>query len=213
MSDSSSMETIFSWTLSLNKAISISLMKDNNSRYNKFFIFLSVIPDTKKEDGSRAYNYSESITFKLTPIKLLEINQVINAYARRQQAMIGNYGIMTDSSRSNYGDGNGNKKSFFINYHQDDPEKKMSLGMSFVAKSGNQTITLFMPIATALAFAEVCKKLFDSIFEREQDEFVPFDKNKNNRNNSQSYNYQDNSNNTAPSENSSFVNFNDEVPF
>lgn len=209
-----SLVTLYSWSLGLNNLINISLMRDLNQKYNKFFVFFNVVPSSKNDDGSRSYNFRESINFKLAPIKLFEIYQVINAYIKGQSKMIGTYGIMTDTSKSNYGDGSGGVKSLYFNYTPADSEKNHNIpGITVVGKSSGKSIIVGIPAPSALAFAEVCNEIFKYYIQTDIENYTSPEKNSNDTR-GKSFN---NNHDSPPSEESTspseeFTNFND-APF
>lgn len=155
--------------------IGISLMKDTESKFQKYFVFLNLVPGVKKEDGTRTYDFKNgSINFKLRIEKLYELYTAITCYSRRQNAMIGPFSIINDSSKSGYG-GSG-LKTLYMNYKA--PEEgaegfRAIPSIVFNAKHGDKSVSVGAPMPSALAFAEVCKKVFDLAIERDMEEFTP----------------------------------------
>ena len=162
-----SLTTIFSWSLTLNNMINISLIKDSEAKYNKFFVFFNIIPSTKTQEGNRNYSFRDGINFKLQPYKLYEISQVIPTYLKGGQQILGNYGIINDSSKAAHGAGNG-IKSLYFNYVPAEEKNKFVPNIFIVAKNTDgRTINVGVPAPSALALAEMCKKFFDLSVEME----------------------------------------------
>lgn len=170
------LQTIYSWSLNLNSMIGISLMRDVESKFQKHFIFLNFVKGLKKDDGTRTYDFkNNSINFKLRFEKLYELYTAITLYSRGQGQIIGPYSIINDTSKSGY-NGNSGIKTLYINYVA--PERgaegaRAIPSLMFNAKYGDKGVTVGAPMPAALAFSEMCKKIFDRSVEIDMDEFVP----------------------------------------
>jgi len=210
-----SLTTIYSWSLALNNMINLSLIKDNEAKYNKFFVFLNIVPSAKTADGQRTYNFKEGINFKLQSYKLYEISQVIPAYLKGGQKFLGNYGIINDSSKASHGMSSG-LKSLYINYSEPEEKNKNIPGIFLVAKSGdNKTIGVGIPAPTALAFAEMCKKIFDLSIEYDIKAYEPYNGGRasDDRGNYHSSEQSSKSDQQMSGSENNFNSFNDEAPF
>lgn len=174
MSSQSSLQTLYTWSLNLNNMIGLSLMKDPSSKFNKIFTFFNSIPGVRKEDGNRTYEFKSGINYKLVPSKLFEISSVINAYVRGQGKMLGHYGIINDTSKSNtFGGGNGGMKSLYFNYVPADEEKNKGIpGIMIVSKFGDKGVSTYVPAPSALALAEACKIIFERAMQLDMEEFA-----------------------------------------
>lgn len=186
-------ETIYSWNLSANSALSLSLMHDPESKYNKYFVFLNVAPGEKSENGGRTYNYKASTSFKIQLHILGELGYALGAYARGQSEHFGPYSIMVDSSRSNYSNGSGEKKSIFLKY-SNEPEKAPFVALIAKTASQQKGISVMMSTATAMVVADVCKKIFDLYMDYDIKNYVPYNKSTNNQSQSRGSSYQSSSN-------------------
>jgi len=172
----STLTTVYSWSLALNNMINISLIKDNESKYNRFFVFFNVIPSSKTSEGQRTYSFKDGINYKLQPYKLYELSQVIPIYLKGGQKMIGNYGIINDSSKAVHNSsGYGGIKSLYINYSPAEEKNKNIPGIYLVAKQGDsKTVGVSIPAPTALALAKMCEKIFDLSADMDIQTYEPY---------------------------------------
>lgn len=208
-----SLTTIYSWSLTLNNMINISLIKDNESKYNKYFVFFNVIPSTKTSDGNRTYSFRDGINFKLQPYKLFEISQVIPTYLKGGQKMLGNYGIINDSSKATHGAGTGIKQLYF-NYTPAKEENKFTPGIFLVSKAGEgKSISVGIPAPTALALAKMCEKIFDLSIETEIKNYEPYTGGRASDDRGSSYNSEPQPSSTQSGGSEDFNSFNDDAPF
>lgn len=166
--------TVYSWSLTLNSMINISLIKDNESKFNRFFVFFNAIPSSNN-DGQRSYSFKEGINFKLQPYKLYELSQVIPAYLKGGQKMLGNYGIINDSSKAAHNNsGYGGIKSLYVNYSAPDDRNKGIPGIFLVASQGDKKVHVSIPAPTALALAKMCEKIFDLSVDMDIQTYEPY---------------------------------------
>ena len=168
---SNSLTTVYSWSLALNNLISVSLMKDAESKFNKFFVFLNLTPSDRSEVG-RQYNFQNSVSFKINGLKLFELYTAINAYVKGQARLIGKFSIINDTSKSTYG--TGGLKTLYLNYSPGEEDKNYGPGISLVASAGEKKVFVNIPAPAALGFAEVCKKIFDLYLDMDVSEFTPY---------------------------------------
>ena len=209
-----SLTTIYSWSLAMNNMINISLIRDNESKFNKYFIFFNMIPSSKTPDGNRTYNFRDGINFKLQPYKLFEMSQVIPAYLKGGQKMLGNYGIINDSSKAAHNAGTG-IKSLYFNYTPAEEKNKFIPGMFLVAKAGDgKSVSIGIPAPTALALAEMCKKIFDLSVETEIKTYEPYTDGRASDDRGSGYNSEPQpSSNQQSGGSEDFNSFNDDAPF
>ena len=215
----STLTTVYSWSLNLNNMINISLIKDNDSKFNRFFIFFNAIPSSKTAEGQRTYNFKEGINFKLQPYKLYELSQVIPAYLKGGQKMLGNYGIINDSSKAVHNSsGYGGIKSLYVNYSAPDERNKNIPGILMVASQGEKKVNISIPAPSALALATMCEKIFELSVDMDIQTYEPYtggraSDNRGSYNSGQSNggNY---SNHSEPQKNNeSIQSFDDDAPF
>ncbi len=167
--------TVYSWSLTLNNMINISLIKDNESKFNRFFVFFNAIPSSKSNEGQRTYNFKEGINFKLQPYKLYELSQVIPAYLKGGQKMLGNYGIINDSSKAAHNSsGYGGIKSLYVNYSAPDERNKNIPGIFLVASQGDKKVNIVIPAPSALALAKMCEKIFELSVDMDIQTYEPY---------------------------------------
>lgn len=211
--------TVYSWSLNLNNMINISLIKDNESKFNRFFVFFNAIPSSKTAEGQRSYNFKEGINFKLQPYKLYELSQVIPAYLKGGQKMLGNYGIINDSSKAVHNNsGYGGIKSLYVNYSAAEERNKYIPGIFMVASQGDKKVNLVIPAPTALALAKMCEKIFDLSVDMDVQTYEPYTGGSRASDNRGSYNSGQNnggySHHEEPQSSSeSIQSFDDDAPF
>ena len=151
-------------------------MKDDESKFNKYFVFFNAIPSVKNADGQgRSYSFRDGINFKLQPYKLYELSQVIPAYLKGGQKMLGNYGIINDSSKAVHNNsGYGGIKSLYVNYSAPEERNKHIPGIFMVASQGDKKVNLVIPAPTALALAKMCEKIFDLCVDMDIKAYEPY---------------------------------------
>ena len=159
----STLEQVYSYSFTANNLFQLSLVKDkdpNRPGYKKqFFCFLTLAPGQQTQTG-RTYNFSSKINMKQNVHNVLSLAHAIRAVARGQKALIGNFSLFTDSSKSGYGGQGGAVKQVFVNEYlkpvnqnqQNQQERYVSIGF----RSGeNKPIGLSFNIPDALACADV----------------------------------------------------------
>jgi len=168
----SSLQNIYSRSFPANNLFEISLVKDTNPELpfykNKYFMFLSITPGGKTDQGGRTFNRDGRITVKSESEKILALANSIRAYARGQ-AQLGQFAIFTDSSKSAYG-GGAIKTVFAGQYDQKQQNGSVIKKISLSFKSGqNNPIGVFWSPAEAVAVADVfefiAKKALELEFE------------------------------------------------
>jgi hypothetical protein len=218
----STLTTVYSWSLNLNNMINLSLMKDDESKFNKYFIFFNAIPSVKNDDGQRSYSFRDGINFKLQPYKLYELSQVIPVYLKGGQKMLGNYGIINDSSKATHNSsGYGGIKSLYVNYSAPEERNKNVPGIFMVASQGDKKVNISIPAPTALALAKMCEKIFELCVDMDIKAYEPYTGgrasdsrggyNSSRQNDAGGYSHAS----SQPQENSSdtFQSFDDDAPF
>ena len=160
--------TVYSWTLILNNMLSVSLMRDNESKYNRYFAFFNLTPGTKKDDGTRTYDFKNGISFKIGLERLFEIHTTITFFLTGRQASIQKFSIINDTSKSSYSSGSGLKT---LHFNLSKGDEKNVPGILLIAKSGDRTIPLNIPTPAAMTVAEMCKKIFDLAMKIDMDEY------------------------------------------
>ncbi len=160
----SKLDQTATYQMTSNHALSVSLMYDAENQYNPYFIFLNLAPGNTGQDGRRSFDFQNTISLKIGLDKLSELRYALQAYARGQQAVTGDFTIFVDGTKSTYNNGTGVKKSAKLNWIAGDPQSQWNKGptVSFSFKSGDNKANAFMmsPVA-ALTLAEICGKLFD----------------------------------------------------
>ena len=160
MADSSNLRQIFNFSMSLNHLVSMSLMRDENEKYEKMFVYLTF----RLSDGDNKYNIP--LSFKLSAYRIAELGHALKIYARNQVQFCRGYSIIVDSSKSQYNNGQGGIKSAILNLNKPESDDK-SPTISIVVKGPNtgKGRALILPIPTALVLADACDKLFQIYLE------------------------------------------------
>lgn len=153
---------IYSYQMTSNHALSISLMHDPENKWNPYFIFLNLAPGGEGENG-RTFDYKNTIALKLNVSKIAELSHALTCYAKGQQKIIGPFSIFVDSSRSQFG--GDEKKSVMLNYSaggtdSNGRERSPSLSLNFKMGTAKSHAFMMSPTA-ALALADVCGKIFE----------------------------------------------------
>lgn len=164
----SSLQPVFQYSFPANNLFQISLVRDNDPNLpgykKKHFCFLTLAPGEAGAQGGRTFNFTNKINLKQDVHKVLGLAHAFRAVARGQKAMIGNYSLFVDTSKSAYGaQGSGGVKQVFVNDYikkpqgkQNDPntpgERMVSLGFRI---GQNQPVGLMFSVPDALACADV----------------------------------------------------------
>jgi len=163
----SSLQPVFQYSFPANNLFQISLVRDNDPNLpgykKKHFCFLTLAPGEAGAQGGRTFNFTNKINLKQDVHKILGLAHAFRAVARGQKAMIGNYSLFVDSSKSAYGGQGGSVKQVFVNDYikkpqgkQNDPntpgERMVSLGFRI---GQNQPVGLMFSVPDALACADV----------------------------------------------------------
>lgn len=162
MSDMSNSTRLYSYSLNANHSLSIAVMRDDETQYdnNRYYCFISVAPRILRDDGQASYDYKNSITFKVQPVRVAELGNALDIYAKGQQKLIGQFGIYVDSSKSKYGD---NLKKYLSLMTGTD--KNNNPVINLIAKTSNMEKghSLQMNVPTALALSTTCKIIYEEI--------------------------------------------------
>jgi len=196
-----SLQTVYQYSLTLNNMITVSLMRDLESKFNKFFFWLNVVPGSKTDEGNKTFNFKDGLTFKLSPIKIAELGHALNAYSKGQQAMVGKFALYVDGTRSAVG--SGTKKMLFMNYVREEGKEPIIM-MTAKQDGADKGISVVLPIPTALAFADVCQKIFERCLELEMSEYKPYSRSDNGSRGTPKRSYDYNKTESKPSESVSF---------
>jgi hypothetical protein len=166
----STLQNVYSYSFTANNLFQISLVKDmdpNRPGYKRqFFCFLTLAPGEQAQGGGRTYNFSNKINMKQDVHNVMALAHALRAVARGQKALIGNFSLFTDSSKSSHGQGGGAVKQVFVNEYikqqqnQQGPsgtgERFVSLGFRF---GQNKPIGLMFSIPDALACADILEHI------------------------------------------------------
>jgi hypothetical protein len=161
----STLQNVYSYSFTANNLFQISLVKDmdpNRPWYKRqFFCFLTLAPGEQAQGGGRTYNFSNKINMKQDVHNVMALAHALRAVARGQKALIGNFSLFTDSSKSTHGQG-GAVKQVFVNEYIKQPqnqqgqqgagERFVSLGFRF---GQNKPIGLMFSIPDALSCADI----------------------------------------------------------
>jgi len=165
----SSLQPVFQYSFPANNLFQISLVRDNDPNlpgYKKrHFCFLTLAPgEQNQQTGGRTFNFTNKINLKQDVHKIIGLAHAFRAVARGQKALIGNYSLFVDTSKSAYaGQSGGGVKQAFVNDYikkpqgkQNDPntpgERMVSLGFRI---GQNQPIGLMFSVPDAMACADV----------------------------------------------------------
>lgn len=209
-------KTIYQWSYTSNSILNISLMYNTSPevKYNKYFVFLSIIPGEKNNNG-RTFNMSNGINFKIQPARLSEFGHALMAYARKQQHLVGKFSIFVDSSKAASG-GSNQSKSLLMNYMDNSNDNKdNAITITGKVNQGNSS-SIVLSIPGAITVATVCEKIFEHYLELDMANYSHFEGKKNYADNTVKNNYNNNTNNfnqTQSMQGSESSNFVDEVPW
>lgn len=165
----SSLQPVFQYSFPANNLFQISLVRDNDPNlpgYKKrHFCFLTLAPGEAGQSGGRTFNFTNKINLKQDVHKVLGLAHAFRAVARGQKALIGNYSLFVDTSKSAYAaqSGGGGVKQVFVNEYVKKPqgqqqnpntpgERMVSLGFRI---GQNQPVGLMFTIPDAMACADV----------------------------------------------------------
>lgn len=165
----STLENVYSYSFTANNLFQVSLVKDtdpNRPGYKRqFFCFLTLAPGEQAQTGGRTYNFSNKINMKQDVHNIMSLAHALRAVARGQKALIGNYSLFTDSSRSSHGGQGGTVKQVFVNEYikqpqnQQNPQGQQGAGERFVSLGfrvgQNRPIGLMFNVPDAMACADV----------------------------------------------------------
>lgn len=163
----STLENVYNYSFTANNLFQVSLVKDNDPNRpgykRQFFCFLTLAPGEQTQTG-RTYNFNNKINMKQDVHNIISLAHALRAVARGQKALIGNYSLFTDSSRSSHGGQGGAVKQVFVNEYIKQPqgqqgqqgqqagERFVSLGFRF---GQNKPIGLMFNVPDAMACADV----------------------------------------------------------
>jgi len=165
----SSLQPVFQYSFPANNLFQISLVRDNDPNlpgYKKrHFCFLTLAPGEAGQSGGRTFNFTNKINLKQDVHKVIGLAHAFRAVARGQKALIGNYSLFVDTSKSAYAaqSGGGGVKQVFVNEYVKKPqgqqqnpntpgERMVSLGFRI---GQNQPVGLMFTIPDAMACADV----------------------------------------------------------
>lgn len=161
------LQNIFNKSFAYNNLFEVSLVKDNTPELpfykSRFFCFLSMSPGMENpQTGGRTYNNKDGkIAIKADYDKVLALAESLRFWAKGGGISFGKFSIFTDSSKSQYNNGQGQFKSLFIseyvpkdkNTQQPDPTNR-KITISF--KLGqNNPIGVMMTPSEALGIADI----------------------------------------------------------
>lgn len=161
----SQMKQIYSYNVTSNHAMSISLMHDPEDNFNPYFVFLNFGMGQKKQDGGRTFDFKNSgFSMKLSMIKLSEFGHALTAYAKGQSKIVGKFSLFVDSSKANFNSNNGGmQKSVSLSYFANDNEPSLSL--NFKTSEMDKPAGLLLNPTTALAVADACHIIYTKSIE------------------------------------------------
>lgn len=166
------MDTLFQWTYTANHALAISLVYDQTSRYEKYFVFLTLAPGENNGQGGRTFNFKNATRFKIALYKLDSLSQAIQFYCRGQQNVIGQFSIINDSSKSSVSNSQ-EKKFLFLNYTPGDSEKAPMLSINVKTSNQAKGNAISIPICDALSIANMFKRIVDFGINKEMENYTP----------------------------------------
>jgi hypothetical protein len=169
----SQLQNIFSKSFPANNLIEISLVKDNDPQLafykNRYFIFLSLTPGMKTDQGGRTFNKEGRITIKTEAEKLLALAHSMRAYARGQGQQVGQFAIFVDNSKSNFGNA-GIKTCFVSEYNQEQQGGGVKRNIVLSFKTGqNKPVGNFWSPVEAIAVADIIEFVGKKCLELEFD--------------------------------------------
>ena len=155
-----SLQNICNYSFPGNHLLNFSLVRQQQEQsYKKeYFFFITCAPGEKNQNGNRTFNFQNKFVMKMDIDKIFMLRHAIICYATGREAMIGQFSIFADSSKSNFNQGGGTK-TIFLNKNNDQRGNPV---LSLTFKLGqNKGIAYSMPIATALAISDVLKIMAD----------------------------------------------------
>ena len=170
----SQLENISSYSFPGNHLLMLSLVRQPSDNYKKeYFFFITCAPGETGQNG-RTFNFQNKFTMKMEIDKLLSFKNALSMFCTGREALIGNFSLMADSSKSAFGQGGG-FKSIFINRNQD-KNGNPTIAISF--KMGqNAAISYQCSIPQAMAIGEVIAAMCKKALELELARSVNFVKN------------------------------------
>jgi hypothetical protein len=162
----STLQSVYSYSFTTQNLFQVALVKDTDPALpdykRKFFCFLTLAPGEKTQTG-RTYNFSNRINMKQDVHNVLSLAHAIRAVARGQKALIGNFSLFTDSSKSSYGQGG--VKQVFVNEYIKKPQGQPQQGqqpppgerlVSIGFRSGQtQPVGLTFSVPDAMSCADI----------------------------------------------------------
>lgn len=152
----SKLENIFSYSFPSNNLLQISIVRQPSEQsYKKeFFCFVTLVPGIQNQQGGRSFDFNNRITMKVDGHQVTALAHATRASVRGQEAMIGQFSIYVDTSKSAYGGGGqGGGKSLIV--RRGETQKKEPAITIFFKQGQGQSFAFSMSPAIALAAADI----------------------------------------------------------
>ncbi|MCK9439483.1 MAG: hypothetical protein WC188_03970 [Candidatus Caldatribacteriota bacterium] len=170
MAQQGKLENIFSYSFPANHLLQISIVKQAvEQTYKKeFFCFITLAPGVQGQQG-RTFDFTNRITMKVEGHQVTALAHAIRAVIRGQDAMIGQFSIYVDSSKSQFNQGGGGK-SLIVQRTQNQKANNAPM-LTFFFKAGQSPalgISMNPPMGLAAAdiFEFIGKKCLELEFAR-----------------------------------------------
>lgn len=153
--EQSKLENIFSYSFPANHLLQVSIVRQQSEQsYKKeFFCFITLAPGVQSQQGGRSFDFNNRITMKVDGHQVTAMAHAVRASVRGQEAMIGQFSIYVDTSKSAYGGQGGGGKSMMV--RRGETQKKEPAITFFFKQGQGQALGFSMPPATALAAADI----------------------------------------------------------
>lgn len=130
---------------------------------DKYFLFIKAVPSTQNSNSStgRSYDHKRSINFKATAEKALSFAYALKILAegkgKHYDDIFGNFSMFADSSKSQFAQGGGLKKSMQMNYYMNNKTNKQVISIGF--KSGEEKVNLYFTPYEAYSASVVLERM------------------------------------------------------
>jgi len=110
------LENITSTSFPGNHLLQFSIVKQEAEQsYKKaYFFFITLAPGVQSQGGGRTFDFTNRVTMKVESYQIDELAHAMRAFARGQEAALGNFSIYVDTSKSAFGAQGGGGKSLFL---------------------------------------------------------------------------------------------------
>ncbi len=147
-------------------SLQIALVEDTepkNEWADKYFLFIKAVPGVQSTANAsgRTYDHTRAVTFKASPEKALSFAFALKVMSegrgKQYDDLFGGFTMFADTSKSQYSQGGGSRKSMMMNYYQNNKTNKQVISVGF--KQDSNVVSLFMTPYDAYATGQVLEKM------------------------------------------------------